>query len=78
MAKKLPGYDPRQEMRRSDYEVAHKIDTSLSDVALHHHDFFEVFFLLSGDVTYTIESRTYHMLPGDMLVIHPQELHQVG
>lgn len=77
MPKKLPGYDPRQEMRRSDFEIAHKLDTQLKEVALHHHDFFEVYFLLSGDVTYTIEGRTYHLLPGDMLVINPRELHQV-
>lgn len=77
MPKKLPGYDPRQEMRRSDFEISHKQDTELKEVGLHHHDFFEVYFLLSGDVTYTIEGRTYHLLPGDMLVINPRELHQV-
>ena len=78
MAKMLPGYDPRQEMRRQDYEIAHKQDIYLKDVALHHHDFYEVYFLVSGDVTYTIEGRIYRMMPGDMLIINPQELHQVG
>lgn len=63
-------------MLRPDYEVTHKCDTYLADVELHHHDFFELFFLVSGDITYTIESRVYHMLPGDLLLISPKELHQ--
>ncbi len=70
-------FDPRQEMGREDFELQYKRDTYLQDVELHHHDFHELFFLISGDVTYTIESRQYHMMPGDMLLISPQELHQI-
>ncbi len=77
MGSKLQSYDPRQVMCRSDYEIAHKRDTYLKDVELHHHDFYEVYFLVSGDVTYTIESRIYRVMPGDMLIISPRELHQV-
>ena len=64
-------------MLRPDFEVAHKWDTDLKDVELHHHDFYEVNFLISGDVTYVIESRVYHVRPGQMLLINPRELHQV-
>ncbi len=71
------GFDPRQEMGRSDFELQYKRDTYLKDVELHHHDFYELYFLISGDVTYTIESRQYHVLPGDMLLISPRELHQI-
>ncbi len=71
------GFDPRQEMGRSDFELQYKRDTYLQDVELHHHDFYELYFLISGDVTYTIESKQYHVLPGDMLLISPQELHQI-
>ena len=73
----LPSFDPRQKMLRPDFEVAHKWDTDLKDVELHHHDFYEVDFLISGDVTYVIESRVYHVKPGQMLIINPRELHQV-
>lgn len=71
------GFDPRQKMAHEDFELQYKRDTYLQDVELHHHDFHEMFFLISGDVTYTIESRQYHVMPGDMLLISPQELHQV-
>lgn len=77
MAKPIPGFDPRQKMLLPDFEVAHKWDTDLKDVELHHHDFYEVDFLISGDVTYVIESRVYHVEPGQMLIINPRELHQV-
>lgn len=70
-------FDPRQEMRRRDYELQHKRDFKLKDVELHHHDFFEIYFLIAGDVTYLIESKMVHVMPGDLLLISPQELHQV-
>ncbi len=70
-------FDPRQEMGRADFELQYKKDTYLKDVELHHHDFYELYFLLAGDVTYTIESRQYHLMPGDMLLISPRELHQI-
>ncbi len=70
-------FDPRQEMGRTDFELQYKRDTYLKDVELHHHDFYELYFLLAGDVTYTIESRQYHVMPGDLLLISPRELHQI-
>lgn len=70
-------FDPRQEMRKPDFELQYKRDSYLKDVELHHHDFYELYFLMSGDVTYIIESRIYHVLPGDMLLISPRELHQL-
>ena len=75
--RKASSFDPRQVMNRDDFEIVHKRDTYLKDVELHHHDFFEVFFLISGDVRYTIESRVYHLMPGDLLLISPKELHQI-
>lgn len=77
MPKTLQSFEPRQEMLLPDFELLHKWDTDLTEVELHHHDFYEVNLLMSGDVTYVIEGRVYHVLPGDMLIINPKELHQV-
>lgn len=77
MALQPQKFDPRQEMRMPDFELQYKRDSYLNDVELHHHDFYELYFLMSGDVTYTIESRLYHVMPGDMLLISPRELHQL-
>ena len=70
-------FDPCQDMHRKDFELQYKKDTYLKDVELHHHDFYEVYFLISGDVTYTIESKQYRVMPGDILLISPRELHQI-
>lgn len=63
-------------MLSEDFEIFHYRDSYLKDVALHHHDFYEVYLFVSGDVSYTIESRSYQLLPGDILLISPKELHQ--
>lgn len=63
-------------MIRRTYEVYRYRDCYLNEVALHHHDFYEVYFFLSGNIAYTIDSRVYQMIPGDILLISPNELHQ--
>lgn len=71
-------YDPRQEMQTLDFEIQHKRDTYLKDVALHHHDFYEIYYLVSGDVRYLIEGKLFRVMPGELLLISPRELHQVS
>lgn len=77
MSKKLSVFDKRQTMQRADFEIQHKRDTVLKDVELHHHDFYEIYYLVSGDVTYVIEGKLCRIMPGDLLLVSPRELHQV-
>ena len=70
-------FDPRQEMRRDDFEIFHNQDTRLDAVDLHHHDFYEVYLFLRGRVEWRIEGRLYRPQPGDLLLISPMELHQM-
>jgi AraC-like DNA-binding protein len=63
-------------MNRSTFEVFHYRDDYMKEVALHHHDFYEIYFFQSGNVSYNIESRNYLLTPGDVLIISPNELHQ--
>ncbi len=76
MASGIQRFDTRQHMRRSTYEIFHYKDTYLKEVALHHHDFYEIYFFLSGNVRYNIENHSYLLIPGDVLLINPTELHQ--
>lgn len=76
MAHKTHAFTDRQKMSRSTFEVYHYRDEHVKEVALHHHDFYEVYFFVSGNVSYNIESRSYRLSPGDVLLINPQELHQ--
>ena len=76
MAGKVQPFNTRQHMLAQSFEVFRYSDSHLKNVALHHHDFYEVYLFLCGNVDYTIESRNYRLLPGDLLLINPMELHQ--
>lgn len=73
---KIQRFDTRQYMRSNTFEIFRYKDAYMKEVALHHHDFYEVYFFLSGNVKYNIESRSYLLTPGDVLLISPMELHQ--
>lgn len=76
MAGRTQNFNARQKMTNTTFEVFHYRDTYIQDVALHHHDFYEIYFFLSGNVNYNIESRSFRLTPGDVLLISPNELHQ--
>lgn len=76
MRGKSQKFNPRQHMRTETFEVFHYRDAVLEPVALHQHDFYEVYFFLNGQVEYRVEGRAYRMEPGDLLLINPMELHQ--
>lgn len=76
MEGKFQKFTVRQNMLSNSYEIYHYRDSYLNHVALHHHDFYEIYLFLNGNVSYTIESRNYRLLPGDILLISPLELHQ--
>ena len=76
MATRHQRFDTRQTMQRNTFEIFRYKDAYLKEVALHHHDFYEVYFFLSGNVQYNIENRSYLLTPGDVLLISPMELHQ--
>ncbi len=76
MASRTHSFTSRQKMSRNTFEIFHYRDETMQEVALHHHDFYEVYFFISGNVSYSIESRSFRLSPGDILLISPHELHQ--
>lgn len=76
MTDRIHPFSERQKMNAAQYEVHHYRDSYLREVALHHHDFYEIYFFLSGNVRYIIESQNYQLQPWDILLISPMELHQ--
>lgn len=76
MRERSQNFDPRQVMRRETFEIFHYRDPRPGTVEVHHHDFYEVYCLLGGDVSYWVEGRIIHMKPGDLLFINPMELHR--
>lgn len=69
-------YQSRQYMVTDTYEVFRYKDANPKDIPMHHHDFYEAYFFLSGKSHYKIEGRSYFLQPGDVLLIRPMELHQ--
>ncbi len=72
----LQQFDNRQEMRDTPFEIFHYRDRHPGSVALHHHDFYEVYYFVNGSVDYLVEGKTCRLEPGDLLLISPLELHQ--
>jgi AraC-like DNA-binding protein len=69
-------FQTRQHMMTADYEVYHYFDRGMNSVHLHHHDFFEIYFLIEGRVSSQIEGRNYDLKPGDVVLMNSSELHQ--
>ena len=76
MRERSQRFDPRQTMQRDSYEVFHYREPKPNTVEPHHHDFYEIYFLLNGEVEYWVDGRIIRMTPGDLLLINPQELHR--
>jgi len=76
MREKIQRFDPRQYMLEQNFEIFHYKDPKPGNVEVHHHDFYEVYFFLTGQVEYLVEGKIYHLEPGDLLLINPKELHQ--
>lgn len=69
-------FDPRQSMSSPTFEIFHYRDAKFEGVAVHQHDFYEVYFFISGNVEYSVEGKSYLLKQGDLLLINPLELHQ--
>lgn len=69
-------FQQRQHMLLEDYEIYHYKDSRELHVSLHFHDFFECYLLLSGTLSYQIDNASFSILPGDLLLIGPNQLHR--
>lgn len=66
-----------QLMTNRNYEINYYSDKDFSSVSLHSHDFFELYFFIAGDAGYIIENGHYRLHTGDILLISPDNLHQL-
>ncbi|HPT88168.1 MAG TPA: AraC family transcriptional regulator [Bacillota bacterium] len=44
----------------------------------HYHEAYEIYYLLSGERYYFITDKTYHVIPGDLVLIGLNELHKTS
>ncbi|MBQ6824449.1 MAG: helix-turn-helix domain-containing protein [Clostridia bacterium] len=76
MRERVQRFEVRQTMKAQNFEVFHYNQMTPAEVTVHHHDFYEVFFFLGGNVSYRAEGQLFHLKPGDVLLINPMVLHQ--
>lgn len=74
--KRIPTYGEGRRMKSPDFEIYHFFDSRPSNIMLHHHDFYEIYYLLSGEMDYIVDGRRYALHPGSLLFIAPDELHR--
>src|SRR5690625_242795 len=55
----------------------HSLFQSPRNVDTHIHDCYELFYFLSGDLTYYIEGHAYKLEPHDMIITNTRELHRI-
>lgn len=59
-----------------DLNFSHTISDPPGNMDIHMHDFYELYYFLSGDVTYYIEGQVYRIKKNDMMIINNKELHR--
>ncbi|WP_026892932.1 helix-turn-helix domain-containing protein [Lacrimispora aerotolerans] len=69
------GFNDRQYMNSGEFEVFFYKDANLNHIVDHSHPYYEVYFFLSGDVTYDVAGNQYDLQYGDYLLIPPGTKH---
>lgn len=70
-------FTSRQYMKSGDdFELFHYKDEPPLEIGFHNHDFYEIYFFISGKVTYIVEGKSYSAKPGDIFLINNREVHK--
>jgi mannose-6-phosphate isomerase-like protein (cupin superfamily) len=62
---------------KNNFYVNHSITEFPIDVTTHIHDCYELFYFISGDLTYYIEGQAYKLSPNDLILTNSKELHRI-
>lgn len=76
MRQKTQRFNVRQNMQCNTFEIFHYNEPAETEVKVHNHDFYEVFFLIDGDISYWLEGEIYKPQKGDVIFIDPVTLHR--
>lgn len=59
-----------------DFRMFHLLDQEKKEIPFHYHDFYKVLVLLRGNVTYSIEGRSYRLSPYDIVLVSSGSIHR--
>lgn len=60
----------------SDFKMFHLIDKEPKNFNYHYHDFNKIIIFIRGNVTYTIEGKSYELKPYDIVLVNSGEVHK--
>lgn len=63
---------------KHDFEAYHFAGKSVYDIQPHSHDYYEIYFFVSGNVRYHIEGTTYHLQNNSIMIITPNSMHKAS
>lgn len=59
-----------------DFKMFHIKDNMEREYAYHYHDFYKLLIFLRGNVTYSIEGKSYKLKPFDMVLVNKEAIHR--
>lgn len=59
-----------------DFKIFHLIDRQRKEFEFHYHDFNKIIIFISGNISYTIEGKSYELLPYDIVLVNAGEIHR--
>lgn len=59
-----------------DFKLFHIADIPSQEFTFHYHDFDKVILFIKGKVDYTVEGKTYHLMPYDIVLVNHGEIHR--
>lgn len=66
----------KQGYLNSDFQLFHIIDETRKEFDYHYHDFDKLLIMIRGNVSYTIEGRTYPLKSYDIVFVRHNEIHR--
>lgn len=66
---------PKPQMQGKPFDIYYNFDDSMREFDEHSHDYYEFYFLISGNIQYTIDQHSYSLRKGDVLLIKPSQRH---
>ncbi len=59
-----------------DFKMFHIVDNEERTYSYHYHDFYKLLIFLRGNVTYSIEGKSYKLKPFDMVLVNKEAIHR--
>lgn len=59
-----------------EFRIFHLKSKEQKEYDFHYHDFHKVIYLISGDITYSIEGKNYQLQPNDFVLVSKGEVHR--